>query len=166
MLVRQGRRRFCLRPPRGLQFVYVHGKGLSLFARKTFAAGEKVIGMEGEVVRARSSSPEAVQFDEDHFIDTDRLVAGDFINHSCDPNMKADLPRRQFVAIRRIGKGSEITYNYLTTEWDMKAFGTDFRCRCGSDDCVGFVRGFKYLDRRQRERLRPILSPFLLSKLA
>lgn len=166
MIIGQHRQLFRLRSPRGLRFVYVHGKGLALFTRRPFRKGEKVIALEGECVSARTATPEAVQVDERRFLDTRYLVPGDFINHSCRPNLRLDIPGRRFAALRDIPADTEITYNYLTSEWDMRAFGTDFTCRCGARGCVGRVRGFRYLGRPQREKLRPLLSPFLLSQMA
>ncbi len=54
------------------------------------------------------------------FIDMKYLVLEDFINHSCSPNTKLDLERRWFIAVKDILKSQEITFNYLTTEWDIK----------------------------------------------
>ena len=165
MFVKQRRKLFCLKSPKDFRLVYVHGKGLSLFTCKDFKKGERVICLEGKKVLASGATPEAVQINEQYFLDTKYLVPGDFINHSCNPNTKVDMENRWFIAIKNIKRNAEITYNYLTTEWDMKAYGTDFKCRCGSRDCIGLVRGFKYLNKRQRKQLEPLLSPFLLSKL-
>jgi len=99
------------------------------------------------------------------FIDSQYLVPEDFINHSCSPNIKLDVAKRWFIAIKDIKKNSEITFNYCTTEWDMRGYGTDFLCRCGSPKCYGHVRGFKYLTKEQRRKLKSMLSPFLLEKI-
>jgi len=119
----------------------------------------------GGIIPAHISTPEAVQINEHSFIDTKYLVPEDFINHSCNPNTKLDLKQRWFIAIKNIPKNTEITFNYLTTEWDMKKYGTEFKCSCGAKNCFGYIKGFRYLTRKQKEKLRPLLSPFLLSKL-
>jgi hypothetical protein len=64
----------------------------------------------------------------------------------------------ELTAVRPINPGEEVTFNYNTTEYEMAA---PFACHCGSVFCAGEIRGFKYLDRRQRERLRSLLSPHL-----
>jgi hypothetical protein len=66
-----------------------------------------------------------------------------FINHSCDPNCEAvDEKNRIFIeAIKPIGKGVELTYDYSyereknTTEEDEKLYV----CRCGTAKCRGTI---------------------------
>jgi len=83
-----------------------------------------------------------------------------FLNHSCDPN--AAVRERQLIAVRPIHPGEDLTFNYNTTEYDM---ASPFACHCGSLFCAGQIRGFKYLDRQERERLRPLLNPHLVRLL-
>jgi SET domain-containing protein len=139
-------------------------KGLSLFSNKEFKKGDKVIYMKGKLVDAKNSTPEAVQMTEKKFIDTKYLVLEDFINHSCSPNTKLDTVHRWFIALKNIKKNEEITFNYLTTEWDMKRWGTDFECLCNSKKCFKHIKGFKYLSYSQKLKLKPLLSPPLLKK--
>lgn len=58
-------------------------------------------------------------------------------NHSCDPNCETQIIRGRIwiIAIRDIAKGDEITYDYNFdwVEW------RDNRCRCGSEDCPGYI---------------------------
>ena len=84
-----------------------------------------------------------------------------YLNHSCDPN--ACIRGLEIVAIRRVRKGEQLTFNYNTTEYEM---ASPFRCHCGSFACAGEIRGFKHLGRAARERLRPYLSRHLLAALA
>ena len=107
-----------------------------------------------------------MQITDEKFIDTKYLVPEDFINHSCSPNTKLDVVKRWFFAIKDIPKKEEITFNYLTTEWDMKKWKTDFRCLCDSKNCFGYVKGFKYLTRAEKMELKPFLSPLLLEKIS
>ena len=165
MLIKQHNRLFDLKIPKNLKVVYVWGKGLSLFANKKFKKGDKIIYLKGKLVNAANSTPEAVQITEKKFIDTKCLVPEDFINHGCSPNTKLDVVKRWFIAIKDISKNEEITFNYLTTEWDMKKFGTDFKCICGSKNCFGHIKGFKYLSRAEKLKLKPLLSPLLLKKI-
>ena len=165
MLIKQHNRLFNLKIPRTLKVVYVWGKGLSLFANKKFKKGDKIIFLKGKLVNAADSTPEAVQMTDKKFIDTKYLVPEDFINHSCSPNTKLDVEKRWFFAIKDISKNEEITFNYLATEWDMKKWGTDFKCICGSKNCFGHIKGLKYLSRAKKLRLKPLLSPLLLKKI-
>ena len=166
MLIKQHNRLFDLKIPKSFKVVYVWGKGLSLFANKKFKKGEKIIYLKGKLVNATNSTPEAVQMTNKKFIDTKYLVPEDFINHSCSPNTKLDVVKRRFIAIKDISKNDEITFNYLTTEWDMKKWGSDFKCICGSKNCFSHIKGFKYLSHAEKVKLKPILSPLLLKKIS
>jgi hypothetical protein len=64
-----------------------------------------------------------------------------------------------FVALRNIKKGEEITYNYLTTEYDLVRDNLDFDCKCGSKN--GRIKGFKFLTKSQKLKLKPLLSILL-----
>lgn len=166
MLIKDHSRIFDLKIKKTLKFVYVCGKGLSLFANKRFIKGDKIISLKGRLVKAGNSSPEAVQMNDDKFIDGRDYVPEDFVNHSCSPNTKLDIEKRWFIALKDIPKNSEITFNYLTTEWDMKKWNTDFNCVCGSKNCFGHIKGFKYLTRADKLKLKPLLSPLLLKKIS
>lgn len=165
MLIKQHDRLFDLKIPKTLKIVYVWGKGSSLFANRKFKKGDKIICLKGKLVSAANSTPEAVQMSDNKFIDTKYLVPEDFINHSCSPNTKLDTEKRWFIAIKNISKNNEITFNYLTTEWDMKKWGTDFKCICGSKNCFGHIKGFKYLSRTEKLKLKLLSSPMLLKKI-
>ena len=78
-----------------------------------------------------------------------------FANHHCAPNAGIDLRQRAMVALRDIDPGAEVTFNYLTTEWNMSA---PFRCDCGARHCPGVVAGYRYLSLRQRQAIEAIAS--------
>lgn len=163
MLIKQRNKLFELKTPKSLKLVYVHGKGLGLFANKNFKKGDTVIQFKADVVLNSRASPEAVQIDEKHSFDTKWLTPEAFINHSCSPNTRLDVPGYRYVAIKNIEKNEEITFNYLTTDWD---FGNEpFKCLCGSKNCYGMIRGLKYLSKRQQEKLKPLMLPFLRRKI-
>ena len=168
MLIKDHGRIFDLKIPKTLKFVYVCGKGLSLFADKKFKKGDKIIYLKGKLVDVHSvnPSPETIQISDNEFLDSRDYVPEDFISHSCTPNTKFDLVERWVVAIKDISKNGEITFNYLTTEWDMKKWGTDFKCICGSKKCFGHIKGFRYLSRAEKLKLKPFLSPLLLKKIS
>lgn len=124
-----------------------------------------MIPLSGILVNESAATPEAVQIDSRTFIDGTDYVPEDFINHSCRPNLHCDVVKRQFIAIKNIRKNENLTFNYLTTEYDMKKLHTDFTCLCGSQKCFGAIRGFKYLTLKQKKKLEPYLSPFLKTKI-
>lgn len=44
--------------------------------------------------------------------------------------------------MRDIQEGEPITFNYLSTEWDM---AQAFKCECGSENCLGEIQGARYV---------------------
>ncbi len=134
-------------------------KGGAIFAKNDAKKGEILIKMEGSFSNKMSRS--SLQIDDDkhfqHMLKEDTLV-----NHSCDPNGYIDFNDLTLRAFRDIKKGEEITFNYLTTEWDMNE---KFECLCRSKNCFKQIRGFRYLNPQQKKSLEPLLSPFLRKKL-
>ncbi len=100
--------------------------------------------------------------DNEHLAPEDETLWA-LINHDCDPNCRIDFASWELVARRPIAAGEEITYNYLSTEWELAA---PFDCQCGAPHCHQRIRGFRHLARPHRQVIRPLLSPFLISRLA
>ena len=151
--------------PNHLKFIITPNKGRTLIANKNIKRGEVVLKLKGFITKLSEASNEAVQIDEDKFIDSKYYYVEDYINHSCGPNTKIDFDYMAFIALMDIKKGKEITYHYLTTEWDLIKQGCNFDCKCGSKECFGKIKGFKFVTKDQRNKLKPLLSPFLLNKL-
>ena len=133
----------------------VHGKGV--FALQPIPAGERIIEYKGQII----SWPEALKrhphnpdepnhtfyfhLDEQYVIDA--AVDGNsarWINHSCDPNCKAEQvdddagPGRVFIkALRRLRPGEELFYDYglILDERYTPKLKRDYACRCGSKAC-------------------------------
>ncbi|MDP0491938.1 MAG: SET domain-containing protein-lysine N-methyltransferase [Verrucomicrobiota bacterium JB023] len=59
------------------------------------------------------------------------------INHSCDPNCEAytEEDRIFIYAKRDLKKGEELSFDY---GFDLECY-EDHPCRCGSDNCVGYI---------------------------
>jgi SET domain-containing protein len=59
------------------------------------------------------------------------------INHSCEPNCEAWIEEDQIFiyALKDIEAGEELTFDY---GFDIDCF-EDHPCRCGSDNCVGYI---------------------------
>jgi len=144
-----------LRCPGRVRLAYVEGKGVVVVAKRDIRRGEKVLPLRGTVVR--SPSKWGVQIGRHAHVDSDMLHPEDFISHSCSTNMRLDVDQMWFVATRRIPAHHEVTYNYLTSEYSMRWF----KCRCGSKNCYGSIRGFKHLTNAQKLSLKPLLTPFL-----
>ena len=105
MLIKDHGRIFDLKVPKTIKFVYVCGKGLSLFANKRFKEGDKIIYLKGKLIDINkvNPSPETIQISDNKFLDSRDYVPEDFISHSCVPNAKFDLVKRQVIAIKNVG---------------------------------------------------------------
>lgn len=159
--------------PDGLELVE-NEKGLSVKTTVPRERFEPILAFTGEIASAEASNPLALQIDEDLFItnskdDPNRI--DDYVNHSCEPNCfvffeKSGMP--SLVTLRELAQGEELTFDYNTTEYDMfpsVELQSNFDCLCGTQSCVGHVRGFNSLTLEQKIRISPYLSPFLRGKL-
>lgn len=131
----------------------------SLFSRRDFAAGE-IISEFGW--RAMYSAPSylTVQLSETEHVELFPEYL-ECINHSCEPNCFFDTSSLQLVALRPISVGDELGFFYPSAEWDMDQ---SFACNCGTKNCVGTVKGAKYLTDAQLRKYR--FTDFIQQKLA
>ncbi|MFH1597830.1 MAG: SET domain-containing protein-lysine N-methyltransferase [Patescibacteria group bacterium] len=121
----------------------VHGKGL--FAKKDIWPGTKIIEYVGNKNKSsrwedddHSETIYVFQLNRKYDIDGDvNWNTAKYINHSCDPNSEVDIidDRIWIIAIKKIKKGQEITYNY---GFDLKDW-QEHPCRCGAKNCVGYI---------------------------
>jgi len=155
--------------PKRIRLVKLKDKGKSILANQDFKKDEVIFKFKGELKTYDEmpfeGSEYALQIDEDKFLDSKYYVVSDYINHSCNPNLKIDFKNLSFVAIRNIKKGDELTFHYLTSEYDMVRDKLDFDCKCNSKDCIKRVKGFKFLNKTQKLKLKPILAPFLKKRI-
>jgi len=132
-------------------------RGYGLYASRNFRRGELVVS---------GNALEITNVPDAHTIQTDRNrhvrmdLPARFVNHSCGmtanigarPNVKGAY---DFFALRTIRTGQELLFDYETTEYEISA---DFECKCGSTECRGRLRGFKY---HRRHVLRSFPSDFI-----
>lgn len=137
--------------------------GRGLFTTVPVRAGETVLELDGVVkpVPDRFSiqvgvashlhpSPEAPAEREA------AAVPWWFLNHSCEPAVRIEGCRA--VALRDLGAGEQLTFDYDSTEWSI---AEPFRCGCGR--CDGrLVRGYAHLDAGERARRAACVAPHLL----
>jgi hypothetical protein len=83
-----------------------------------------------------------------------------YLNHSCDPSLFVDVRAKQVVTLRAIAAGEELTFFYPATEWRMQSA---FHCACGSEHCVGEIRGAAELPAGvlQRYRLSAVIMELI-----
>lgn len=108
-------------------------------------------------------SPTRTSIQVAHDAHMDSYIIG-WVNHSCAPNTSVEIASRgglyrvRLRALQPLCPGDEITFNYLTTEYDLHE---PFVCQCQDVGCYGAIRGFRYLPRAQQIVLRPHLAPYL-----
>jgi len=57
--------------------------------------------------------------------------------HSCEPSCRISFPDRAMIAVRTIGPGEPITFDYQTTD---RQISQPFDCHCGSRRCRGRIK--------------------------
>ena len=138
------------------------GKGLGVFALRSFRKGEFMFRRRHGRIVAKDRISSLPREDRRHLCELDYtksavlLPPGCYLNHSCDPNaMRSGV---KVFAWRAIGPGEEITIDYR-----LNAFGKDkWTCSCGSASCTGEVIGdfFSLAPELQRAYLR-FAPPFI-----
>jgi hypothetical protein len=63
----------------------------------------------------------------------------------------AQIATASLIARRSIAAAERLTFDYVSTEWDMAA---PFDCACGAASCRGRVAGFRYLTPEQKAALQ------------
>jgi hypothetical protein len=143
-----------------------------MFARAPIHAGDTVIVWGGwvctgvDVAAGRVAPGSTVYIGEDTFLgarvgeyDRERHDRGDFINHSCDPNVwLAD--EHTLVARRDIAAGEELTTDYALFEGDEDDV-KPWECRCGSPLCRRRITGKDWRLVDLQARYGNHFSPFI-----
>ncbi len=135
-------------------------EGIGVFAREAISTGETLIALAHVFVE--HAQRHTIQLDA-HLHQAGTGEIDDFLNHSCAPNSALDFERLELRAVRPIAAGEELSFNYLTSEWDM---ASPFTCVCGAPHCHGLIRGFRHLNAEQQEALAPVASAYLRRRLA
>ena len=131
----------------------------SLGARKAFKANEVMTDFS---FRQKYTTPSylTVQITEDEHIELSPEYL-ECINHSCDPNCFFDTAAMQLIAVKDVKEGEELTFFYPSAEWDMDRA---FECLCGTSQCIGMIKGAKYLSSDLVKKYR--FTDFIRRKLA
>jgi hypothetical protein len=139
-------------------------EGLGLFAARAFAAGEVVAVLGGRVVddagwaEAAAGGPvSGYAIGEGRHLVQDEDDPARFGNHSCDPTTWL-VDAVTLVARRPVAAGEELTSDYATLTADP---AWALSCRCGAEECRGWVTGVDHLRPELRRRYAGHLVPFL-----
>lgn len=115
-------------------------KGLGLYAMQDFHEGEYLLDYTGKKIPTKEADMLKTRYlfevnDEWTIDGEDESNTARYINHSCDPNVEAEIMGERIMihAARDIRKGEEITIDYGDEYFDefIKPVG----CLCGSSDC-------------------------------
>lgn len=131
----------------------------ALYALQSFQPGE-VIAEFGAGTIAAEPTYLTVQVDVGKHI-TLQPEFLQYINHSCNPNVFFNTTTMELVALKEIKVEEELTFFYPSTEWEMVQ---PFKCYCGSQACLGEIKGAAYLSKNVLKRYR--LTDFIQQQLA
>lgn len=121
----------------------IEGQGTGYIAKEDISKGVKLMEFDGEV----KTEPDAMSLQ----IGKNKYLGGPgAVNHSCNPNCHIEFDPPRLISSQYIEKGDQITFNYLTTEWEL---AEPFKCRCNSNNCFEKIKGFKYLENEDREKI-------------
>lgn len=137
-------------------------EGTGGFAAKFIPTGTRVIEYVGEKISKEESLRRCELnnryiFDVDEACDLDGNVEWNparFLNHSCDPNCETEVEDGQvwIVARRDIQPGEELTFDYC---YDLEDY-REHPCRCGSQNCVGYIVAEQFFDHIRQQRMTEI----------
>ncbi|KAJ3416814.1 hypothetical protein HDV05_008399 [Chytridiales sp. JEL 0842] len=142
-------------PPPSLPHLSVVRFGTGEFSSKLttkipFAQGTVVASITN-IERNVAKRWSTVQVGEDEHIELDPESGLVFMNHSCDPSVFLDTTNMQVIALKDLPAGSDVTFFYPSTEWEM---AQPFKCWCGASDCVGTVSGAKDLGEQRLQKFK------------
>ena len=110
-------------------------KGEGVIALAPFKKGRIVFSFTGEELKYQTLF--TLQIERGRYLH-DPYVMGKVL-HSCEPNMRCDMRRLTFTALRDIRPDEYLTMDYETTE---ETLFRQFHCSCGSPGCRGLIRGY------------------------
>jgi uncharacterized protein len=119
--------------------------GLGVFAAEPIAPRRKIGEIRGEAIGIDEGRIRATRHERVMIVEVSTRRAIDFqrssdpmryTNHSCAPNARLAIRqgRVEFVSLRAIAPGDEISVNYGATHHEGKLM-----CRCGAPNCSGWL---------------------------
>jgi D-alanine-D-alanine ligase len=133
--------------------------GARVAAKAEISKGSPLLKISGPALPAPDRG--TIQTEESCHISPEGALWG-AISHSCAPNCLIDFDTWTFCAARKIEDGETLSYDYLTTEWEL---AEPFTCGCRAPTCRGLIAGFKHLEPSMQDELSLLCSPYLLRRL-
>ncbi len=139
--------------------------GRGLFAKKIIKKGEIIFHFDGQIGDRAHTDAKSLQIDKNKFLES-TIKFDNFLNHSCNPNCRIDWQTLNLIALKDIQKNKELSFNYNTSEYNLfEGKNSTFECNCGSKNCIGKIKGFRYLSQDQKKKIKKYISPFLKNTL-
>lgn len=141
-----------------LRIVKTPNRGWSLVASKAFTKGETVISSRA-VSSTKDRHSHSIQTDWNTHVVVD--LPARFINHSCEANtgiLDNNSGAYDFIALRDIQDGEELFWDYDAAEFEISS---PFQCSCGSPNCRGVLKGFKYNEKLIRDQYGKYYAAYL-----
>ncbi len=145
----------------GYKLLQTTDKGEGILATKNFFKGDTVMIGTIEADNIESNHSHASQMGKNRF-----AIHGGYItkvNHSCNPNCGIklnDQSAHDFIAMRTIEIGDEITFDYAMRNYCIEYFPD--QCCCGADKCRGQITGWKDLPNDIKLKYKGFVAPYLL----
>ena len=131
----------------------------ALFATQSFLPGDVIADFSAGTIAAKPTYlPVQVGVGKHITLQPEFLQ---YINHSCEPNVFFNTTTMQVVALKKIKPEEEFTFFYPSTEWKMTQ---SFSCYCGSNACIGEIKGAAFLSKEAQEKYR--FTDFIQQQLA
>lgn len=154
----------------------IHGSGI--FAAKDIPVDTPIMEYVGEIIDKEESDRRGLDRMEHaaktgdaavyiFIINDDYDIDGSYewniarlINHSCSPNCESAIDEDDRIwlsAAEYIPKGAELSFDY---GFDLENY-PDHPCRCGSDNCIGYIVGIDYwkdLAKLEKKRLKKVAA--------
>ncbi|MGD1698708.1 GNAT family N-acetyltransferase [Dapis sp. BLCC M229] len=139
----------------------ITSKGRGVFSRRSIPTGEIVFS--GKPIYAENERTcYSIQVDWDKHLLFDRPAV--LTNHSCDPNCGIRDNRFggfDFIAIKDIAVGEEITWDYAMSEYISIAVES---CKCGSPKCRQKSGGWHILSESLQRKYKSFSASYIHSK--
>lgn len=143
--------------------------GHTVVAREAISKGELIVVWSGALVDGTelATLPQNVrryslQVEDNHYlVSLSDCEPPDYVNHSCAPNSGLS-GQITLVAMRDIGPGEEITYDYAMSDGSNY---DEFTCGCGTVHCRGRVSGDDWRRAELWERYDGYFSPYLQRRI-
>ena len=135
--------------------------GRGLFTKHALKAGKLAFVVAGTEVHWVSRTEADANANPNYFglrrdVWLDPYMPFACVNHSCAPNLGV-RGEREFIALRDIGPGEELTVDYaITTDEEL----WQLTCLCASPLCRRLIRSIQFLPDHIFEKYLPFINPY------